>query len=826
MPALVPAVGAAVAFFSTPIGSLVLLGVISGISALTRPKAETTAQSASGAQLSLQRGEDTVLDAVVGRCATGGQLAFHYETGDDNDFLNLAIILGTGLHDSLEAMLVGGEAVALAGSNSDTYGRHVTTEKYLDADGNPLIWVKFFNGSMSQAADANMVSEVADADRWGTSHKLTGHAWVRVRVKYDEDAFGGSEPQFLFQVKGLRLYDWRKDSTVAGGSGSHRWDDPSTFEWTENPAVVLYNYRRGVYCGSVRAFGIGTGPFDNDLAKFTAAANLADEVVHYPDTGRNLPRYSVGFVLRDDMDPQEVTTLLEEAMGGYGASSGGVYGPLPAAVGSPVMTITDADLQLGYPHTMQTKLDPASSWTCVQGQYTSPEKGWQLAPYATSKDAAVDTAQGGRRTLAKDFEFVNVYETASQLAEIARRRDLFSKQESGVFRPKFIRLEVGDIVTRVSSLLGTVSMMVHSTKELEDGSVSLALREWDNYIVPDSGDDYVPAAPAEAAPAPAPALLLTVPSFAVTAIDLTDGTASQPAFKATWAAISDQTVDRVVIRYYPEAVGISDAQYVSVPRGSTTSAVLTGLAPATAYVIQAKLETTPSRSGLVYTSPVVRTSGALSAAADVPPITPDMLGVDLAAERGILVGSGPGSLAELIATWQEEMDQLAGAVTTTSMVTNKVRTMLTASFGAASAAILTEQQVRASEDAALAVQITEVLAQVGDVIADGFLRFDSVVDGGGASATITAKVKATAGSNFSQAAWILKATASGLDTTAEFGVVGALKVYNPLDGTLTQALGVDSGVVKFNRLESFANVSGVPIIVVNGDTGYFGVTVA
>jgi hypothetical protein len=39
----------------------------------------------------------------------------------------------------------------------------------------------------------------------------------------------------------------RLDSTVSGGSGTHRWDDPSTWEWSENPAVCRYNWVRGIY---------------------------------------------------------------------------------------------------------------------------------------------------------------------------------------------------------------------------------------------------------------------------------------------------------------------------------------------------------------------------------------------------------------------------------------------------------------------------------------------------------------------------------------------------------------------------------------------------
>jgi hypothetical protein len=48
----------------------------------------------------------------------------------------------------------------------------------------------------------------------------------------------GGRPRFGFVLKGKLCYDPRLDSTVAGGSGAHRWDDPSTWEWSENAAVV------------------------------------------------------------------------------------------------------------------------------------------------------------------------------------------------------------------------------------------------------------------------------------------------------------------------------------------------------------------------------------------------------------------------------------------------------------------------------------------------------------------------------------------------------------------------------------------------------------
>lgn len=806
-----------------------LLGVVAGVSYLLNSTAAAPGSpggpQVTGVEFDLKRGESTVLDAIVGRFATGGQLAFHQETGTDNEYLNLVILLGTGLHDSLETLHVDGELTTLTGSNGNTHGWVVSD---FNVDDDPHMWVKFYEGTLTQTANATLVNEAVD-DAWTSDHRVAGHAYAVVRIKYHEETFGGRIPDMLFGLKGLRLYDWRKDSTVPGGSGTHVWGDQSTYEWTENPAVILYNYKRGIYVGDLRAFGGGSLGVDLNLAKFTAAANLSDESFHYPETDVTVPRYTMGALLRDNIDPQTFTRTCERAMGGFGASPGGVYGPLPAQTASAVMTITDADLQLGHPRKWQSKLPPATVYTRVQGKFTDPSRAWQLSPYGTRLDAAVDTAEGGARTRPVDYPFVNVYETAQMLAEIERRRDRFTASESLVVRPKFMRLEPGDLVNRTLPTLGAITMMVMSTEELVDGSISLALRQWSNTIVPDGGDDFVPLPPPITPPAAPPVLLDKPQSFVVTAIDQTDGVSSVPAFKAVWASITDPTVDRVVIRYYPVAAGIGDAQYVSVPRGSVTSAVLPGVAPNTQYVIQARLETTPGRSGLVYTDAQTVTSNAITAQAEVDDVQPSQLGVELSNLIG-LFGYGPGTVNERLDEIEQMFAQQALANALEAAANKSRSSALRASTVRATAGVFQNKVAIAEEAAARAQAITEVLASVDEVIADGFLRFEADVDVLGSEATITAKVKATSGSTFSEAAWILRAVASGGGSDAYFGVLGTFYVFEDVDGTPIPVFKASSGGVefqtgKFNRLESIAQAGSDPVIVIDGETGFFSITV-
>ncbi len=87
-----------------------------------------------------------------------------------------------------------------------------------------------------------------------------------------------SPAKLLFEVVGAPLYDWRKDSTM-GGSGSHRWDNQSTWEYSDNPAVQAYNLERGFFNGIQRMVGKAVRASRLPLAKYTQAANICDEIM-------------------------------------------------------------------------------------------------------------------------------------------------------------------------------------------------------------------------------------------------------------------------------------------------------------------------------------------------------------------------------------------------------------------------------------------------------------------------------------------------------------------------------------------------------------------
>jgi hypothetical protein len=91
-----------------------------------------------------------------------------------------------------------------------------------------------------------------EGPKWHSSDKGLSGCDVVVEYKADKPqdehpGWPGGRPRFGFVVRGKYCYDPRRDDTVTGGSGDHRWDDPDTWEFSDNPVVCRYNWVRGIY---------------------------------------------------------------------------------------------------------------------------------------------------------------------------------------------------------------------------------------------------------------------------------------------------------------------------------------------------------------------------------------------------------------------------------------------------------------------------------------------------------------------------------------------------------------------------------------------------
>lgn len=102
-----------------------------------------------------------------------------------------------------------------------------------------------------------------------------GRTYAAISYEWDEKVYSGGVPNMAFVVNGKECYDPRKDSTQSGGSGAHRVNDPTTWEFTSNPALHWADY-------SMEDFGGNVSDSKINWPSVMAAANICDAQVEIP----------------------------------------------------------------------------------------------------------------------------------------------------------------------------------------------------------------------------------------------------------------------------------------------------------------------------------------------------------------------------------------------------------------------------------------------------------------------------------------------------------------------------------------------------------------
>ena len=113
----------------------------------------------------------------------------------------------------------------------------------------------------------------------------------------------------------------RKDCSV-GGAGSHRWNDPATYEHSTNPAVMAYNILRGIDLPNGDVWGGEADVEDLPVSVWAAAMNECDIDVPRAEGGTE-PQYRAGFEVFLDQEPAAILDKLLAACSGEVVEDGG-----------------------------------------------------------------------------------------------------------------------------------------------------------------------------------------------------------------------------------------------------------------------------------------------------------------------------------------------------------------------------------------------------------------------------------------------------------------------------------------------------------------------
>jgi len=418
----------------------------------------------------------------VGTYMTGGSLTYHNTFGQDGKTPNAYYVQEIALADlpsnGLVQIIVNGTPVTFD-PNAAQDADGVPIPEYTFA-GQTFLWARFFDGTQTEA-DARMLALFeADADRPYSNRRVGfGVAKVVMTARVRPEVFQGF-PQYKFALRGISLYDRRHDSTN-GGSGAQRLNDPDTWAFTENVAVIRENILRGIRYDGVWQWGAQTVTAAQlPAGSWVAAANECDAPIALAGGGTE-PQFRAGGEILYGQLPAEVLTELLKADNGKLAEIGGVYKTRSGAAGAAVFSITDADIRTKDAQTCDPFVGQDATINYVTARYLSPAEGWALKDAPPLADDALEALDGRRLPTSVDYGFVSWPNQVQRLMRSERDTSRAWRRHVLPLPPDAFVLEPLDVISWTSARNGYVNKTfdITTADDLPSLNMGVGIKELD-----------------------------------------------------------------------------------------------------------------------------------------------------------------------------------------------------------------------------------------------------------------------------------------------------------------------------------------------------------
>ena len=421
---------------------------------------------------------------IYGTRKVGGNVVFLETSGADNEFLYMAIVLSEGEIHDIPTIFVNDNAVQFnddLADNTQTFV-HVDDENFrgqIEGGGTEsLITVEPHFGSDTQSA-SSLLSQLSN---WTSNHKLSGLAYIALKFKWNPDKFG-SLPTVQASVNGRKVYNPNLDGTLTGGSGSHRKDTSSTWEFSDNPILQLLDYLRNDRFG----MGIPDSYFDTNFADWQTATDVCDTTVTF-SSGHTDSLMSSDTVVDTSVKAIDNVKNFVRGSRSYLNFAGGIYNILVETTGSASITLTEDNILGGI--SVQSK-NKNSRYNRVIVNFINPFKNFQsdTAQFPPVDETGLDSAdqhdtlktEDGGLLLEGRFDFSMLTSSfqAQEMAEIILRRSRSSLDISLRADATALDLSIGDIVniTHATPSFSAKPFRVQGMTINADHSVSLQCSE-------------------------------------------------------------------------------------------------------------------------------------------------------------------------------------------------------------------------------------------------------------------------------------------------------------------------------------------------------------
>jgi hypothetical protein len=457
---------------------------------------DTSKNSETGVRTSLTTGSDVPRSIMLGYGATAGSLVYANEwgtvDGTPNAYFTQVICLADYPVNGLAQVWVD-DQLATLGDTPVAQGYPVLEYR---KDGVDYLWVKFYDGTQV-AADTFLTGTVSSAARpYGATRVGTGCAYAIVTSLVEESLFSGF-PRLVFALNGAKLYDITKDTT-AGGSGSQRWNTPSTWggDGDNLPVVQVYNLLRGVTINGTWLYGLqGLAAARLPNAAWISEINKCRALIAGA-SGDEATYRSGGEVAVSTTIATAIEGLLTACQGRL-AEIGGIYKPhVGAPSESPVLTFNDGDILSTEGQSFTPFYGLADTINGVSAKYPSPAEGWNTKVAPPLLRADFEVLDGNRRLMADvSLDFVPYDGQVQRLMKSALEESRRARRHTFVLPPEAFVLEPNDIIEWTSTRNGYATKLfrVDGISDRANLDVMVDITEVDPADYDwDQGSDYTP----------------------------------------------------------------------------------------------------------------------------------------------------------------------------------------------------------------------------------------------------------------------------------------------------------------------------------------------
>lgn len=572
------------------VGQVVILagiGIAAGylVQALTPKPAADNNVTPAGVKFEREYGANISRQVACGLVGIAGHDTYVNTYAASNKNIQQVYTISDYYTTALVNVAINGAYVTLGPPDPGGVGFPVTSGDFAN-----LIYIRLVDGRQT-SADSWLLANANPSTRWTSNDVGLGISAIIVTMAYDQEK-NNSFPDFFFVFQGAPLYDIRKDTT-AGGSGAHRWGNVATYEYSANPAVIEYNYRRGLSVNGDLFCGMAMPAADLPIDKWAAAMNICDEI----NVSDGLPRYQCSVLL--DCMTTHSNNLQAISLSCGSMQIDGLDGswPLIGTNQTVAMTFTDDDL-VSTADVKYTQLRSMGELVnSVAGNFPDPNQLWSMVGYQPQIASAFLTIDRRTRDLNIDFPQVPVARQANQLAWIYLYENRYEAKAEIVLRPRFRVLEAGDWVNWNSARYGLKTYIVVGRSLLsldadQPRNVVLSLQQRDPSIYAGVTPTPIVAPDRNAGPV----YSTEVANFALVAVSVVGASGrAQPAIRVSWDTNADVTVVSVELIYYPTAQP-SALISKTVPATRSVSVLADGIVSNTNYTVQAKIITDPVRT--------------------------------------------------------------------------------------------------------------------------------------------------------------------------------------------------------------------------------------